>query len=299
MGHRANDAFDKFRYSFNTFVAERLKLLLETKHLYQRLSIAPEDICAKLREGIANVADERDSFDRLVEAFISVKFAIADKPLFHQPGNIPIPCLAVGNVKLCCSKCGTREAFRPIWFSEITNELLEQSKQAKFRISFGRTFQLFYIVYQCQRCEDKPEVFLLRRDGLDLCVEGRSPIEHLEIPKYIPKEERNWFRDAMIGFQTGKILAALFYLRTFIEQFARRKTNFKEERKTGDEIMAAYTATLPPNLRDTMPSLGEWYDKLSEALHGAKEDAELFEAARERIEKHFDIRRVHDLDKRA
>jgi len=49
-------------------------------------------------------------------------------------------------------------------------------------------------------------------------------------------------------------------------------------------------------LRDTMPSLGEWYDKVSEALHGAKEDAKLFEAAKERIEKHFDIRRVHDLD---
>jgi hypothetical protein len=44
-----------------------------------------------------------------------------------------------------------------------------------------------------------------------------------------------------------------------------------------------------------MPSLGEWYEKLSEALHSAKEDSELFESAREKIEKHFDIRRVHDL----
>jgi hypothetical protein len=60
--------------------------------------------------------------------------------------------------------------------------------------------------------------------------------------------------------------------------------------------MAAYAKTLPESLRDTMPSLGEWYDKVSEALHGAKEDAQLFETAKERIEKHFDIRRVHDLD---
>jgi hypothetical protein len=131
---------------------------------------------------------------------------------------------------------------------------------------------------------------------MDLVVEGRSPIEHVELPNFIPKEEKKWFRDALIAFQTGKVLAALFYLRTFIEQFGRRKTNLKDQRKTGDEIMTAYAATLPPNLRDTMPSLGEWYDKVSEALHGAKEDSELFEAARGQIEKHFDIRRVHDLD---
>jgi hypothetical protein len=41
-----------------------------------------------------------------------------------------------------------------------------------------------------------------------------------------------------------------------------------------------------------MPSLREWYDKLSEALHSAKEDAGLFESAKTEIEKHFDIRRV-------
>jgi hypothetical protein len=141
-------------------------------------------------------------------------------------------------------------------------------------------------------------VFLVKRNGLDLTVEGRSPIEHIEIPNYIPNDERHWFRDGVIAFQTGKILAALFYLRTFVEQFARRKTNMKDQKKTGEEILSAYAETLPSNLRDTMPSLREWYDKLSEALHGAKEDPELFGAARERIEKHFDIRRVHDLDSR-
>jgi hypothetical protein len=141
-------------------------------------------------------------------------------------------------------------------------------------------------------------VFLIKRDALNLSVEGRSPIEHVELPAYIPKDEKKWFRDAVIAFQTGKVLAALFYMRTFVEQFARRKTNLQNDRKTGDEIMKAYSATLPENLRDTMPSLGEWYDKVSEALHGANEDSELFKAAREKIEKHFDIRRVHDLDSR-
>jgi hypothetical protein len=136
----------------------------------------------------------------------------------------------------------------------------------------------------------------VKREGTDLFLEGRSPIEHVELPKFIPKDDLKWFRDAVIAFQTGKVLAALFYLRTFIEQFARRKTNTLGDKKTGDEIMSAYADTLPKNLRDTMPSLAEWYDKLSAALHTATEDSALFDAAREKLEEHFEIRRVHKLD---
>lgn len=66
-------------------------------------------------------------------------------------------------------------------------------------------------------------------------------------------------------------------------------------RETGDVIMDCYTATLPPNQRDSMPSLREWYGKLSEALHLAKEDEGLLETALEAIQHHFDIRRVHKL----
>ena len=87
-------------------------------------------------------------------------------------------------------------------------------------------------------------------------------------------------------------MAALFYLRTFIEQFARRQTGTMGTKKTGDEIMSSYADTIPAEHRGSMPSLREWYDKLSEALHNAREDAELFEKARAEIEHHFDIRRV-------
>jgi hypothetical protein len=39
--------------------------------------------------------------------------------------------------------------------------------------------------------------------------------------------------------------------------------------------MSAYSETLPPKVRDSAPSLKDWYEKLSEAIHGAKEDAAL------------------------
>ena len=44
-----------------------------------------------------------------------------------------------------------------------------------------------------------------------------------------------------------------------------------------------------------MPSFREWYDKLSEPIHSADEDAaeKLFPNAKEEIERHFDIRRIY------
>jgi hypothetical protein len=210
--------------------------------------------------------------------------------------------LPVKNVKLFCVKCDAREAFRPIWHSDVTVQLHAKHKTQRtlgtetFKVLFPGNFQLFALLYQCQRCESLPTAFIVKRLGTDLFLEGRSPIEHVELPGFIPKEEKHWFRDAVIGYQTGKVLAALFYLRTFIEQFARRKTGTQGDKKTGDEILTAYADTIPENLRETMPSLREWYDKLSEALHGAKEDSTLFGSAREKIEEHFDIRRVHRLD---
>jgi hypothetical protein len=297
----AQDAIKAFPYRFMQFTAERLRVLLEEKHLYQKVSLNPSDIIKELLKEVFK--SEHEAYVAMAAEISSGNFLVSDKHQFTEPGHRLKLCLIVSNVKLFCSTCNAREAFRPIWFSDITGELIREKathtkslEKETFRISFAKDLQLFSLVFQCQHCQGLPEAFLVKRRESELVLEGRSPIEHLEIPKYIPKEERRWFSDAVVAFQSGKVLAALFYLRTFIEQFARRQTNQLDEKKTGDEILTGYATLLPVTLRDAMPSLREWYDKLSEALHRAKEDTELFEAARERIEKHFDIRRVHDLD---
>jgi hypothetical protein len=59
--------------------------------------------------------------------------------------------------------------------------------------------------------------------------------------------------------------------------------------------MDAYNETLPPKHRDSMPSLREWYDNLSVPLHEARDDAQVFEEARKKIEKHFEIRDVFEI----
>jgi hypothetical protein len=119
-------------------------------------------------------------------------------------------------------------------------------------------------------------------------------MEYVDMPKCIPKEEQNLYRDAIIAAHGGKILAALFYLRVFIEQFARRVIG-ETGRRFGVELMEEYGKTLPVPQRDTMPSLREWYEKLSAPIHAAKEDARLFEEAKEAILQHFDIRKVYKM----
>jgi hypothetical protein len=290
---------DSFSQLFTIRTGEQLKTLLETKHLYQRVSIQSNDIVTPLIEKV--IPGHQSNYLGQIQKGIRGRLILTENATFDGLNNLQL-WLPLKNVKLFCIECDAREAFRPIWYEDMTFSIRGKHQTQRvlgtetFKIPFPDNFQLFALVYQCQRCESLPTAFIVKREGTDLFLEGRSPIEHVELPKFIPKDDLKWFRDAVIAFQTGKVLAALFYLRTFIEQFARRKTNTLGDKKTGDEIMSAYADTLPKNLRDTMPSLAEWYDKLSAALHTATEDSALFDAAREKLEEHFEIRRVHKLD---
>ena len=163
-----------------------------------------------------------------------------------------IRCLVVGNVKLFCTKCGGREAFRPIWLVDVTKQMIASGEEKVDKANAEVTFhllQLFILVFQCQRCEGVPDAFFIKLDGMNLILEGRSPIEHVEIHSTIPKKEAKWIRDALVAYQSGKTLAGLFYLRTFVEQFARRLTGRLDIKETGDTILSAYSETLPPKVR--------------------------------------------------
>jgi hypothetical protein len=302
MGHIASDAYNKFRYQVTQFATEQLKLLLETKHLYQRVSLQPDAILADLTPvepatPFGRIGpSEKAEFEESVASFFSQPLRLAEDLLYEDKQLIR--CLVVSNVKLFCTKCGGREVFRPVWFADVTNQMVrsgeEKADKANVEASF-HSLQLFVLVFQCQRCEGIPEAFFLRLEEMNLVLEGRSPIEHIEIHSTIPKRDAKWFRDALIAHQSGKTLAGLFYLRTFVEQFGRRLTGMLDIKETGDVILSAYSETLPPKVRDSAPSLKDCYDKLSEAIHGAKEDAELFESVRAKIEKHFDFRKLYEV----
>src|SRR5439155_25151685 len=143
-----------------------------------------------------------------------------------EGGPKSVLCLNLPIVRLFCHICKRKEAFGPVWYQDATNEMLKPRRgEEKVGLNFDvSNIRLYFIAYQCQYCEGAPEGFLVRKTGWTFSLDGRSPMEHIELPKYIPENEAGLFRDAMIGWYAGKKLAAAFYLRCFIEQFARRQT---------------------------------------------------------------------------
>lgn len=277
----------------NAAVADQLKALLETKHIYQKVTV---DAAAEFRAFEESIYGDDDAlFREMRDACLQgATLTPSDRELISESKEgqkSPVLTLLLKSVKLFCPTCDTKEAFRPVWWSDATNELRKPTSRERLIGRLPDGYQLFTLAYQCQRCTGAPQAFFVRRNHWELYLDGRSPFEEVEIPAFIPRAERSFYRDAIVASHGGKTLAALFYLRTFIEQFARRQTSVPG-RVTGDELMAAYTATLPEKQRDQMPSLREWYEKLSETLHAAREDKDLLQRATNEIDRHFDFRRL-------
>lgn len=292
------EALPRIIEKLNAALADGLKDLLETKHVYQKISI---DAAAAFKEYEGRIYGDDDKlFADTRNACLNLSnMLVSDREVFSEAKDArsPILTLVLKSVKLFCSACDSKEAFRPVWWTDATNELRKPASRERLIGSLPPQYQLFAIAYQCQRCTGTPHGFLVRRENWALYLDGRSPFEEIEIPAFIPRAERNHYRDAVIATHGGKILAALFYLRTFIEVFARRQTNLPG-RVTGDDLMSAYAETLPQGQRDHMPSLREWYERLSEALHAAREDTALLYRAREEIDRHFEFRRLFRIGER-
>jgi hypothetical protein len=290
------EAFELALRTLNDTFSATLRSLLETKHLYQNVLLSYDEIRSSIRN--QTISAYHPNFDRLMSDLAGMPMLITPQLLFVEPRGqsrqlLTQIQLVLGNIKLHCAKCGRLEAFKLVAISDIVNDLARPSRETN-SVKVPRNFQLWLLTFQCQSCMGAPEALLVRRDGWKLHLEGRSPIEDFELPVFLPKVESHWFRDAVVARNSGKVLAALFYLRTFIEQFARRQTKM-EGKYTGEEIMSAYNALLPEPQRNFMPSLKEWYENISAALHGAVEDADLFENARGQIERHFDFRRMYNI----
>jgi hypothetical protein len=280
----------------NREIEEKFRSLLETKHLYQKVEIDWRKIIEELQERV--IPAYHSQFIDNIRGIDNMPFAPATQVGIVAPqgnlGQVPL-VLLLKNVTMFCRVCDRREAYRPIWHRNLSAELVPVLQSRLIRhLPLPGYLQDFALVYQCQSCEGVPETLIVRRERWTLSLNGRSPMASVETAAYIPKKERDFLRDAIIAHGSGKTLAGLFYLRTFIEQFGRRITGLSG-RETGDEIFSAYSETLPANVRDSMPSLAEWYGKLSVALHAADSDEGLFKDAQEKIEKHFEIRKAMDI----
>lgn len=128
---------------------------------------------------------------------------------------------------------------------------------------------------------------------MKLTLVGRSPIEAVNVPSYIPKDTSSYYSNAIVAHQSGQTLAGLFLLRTFIEQTARKVVANGSMFATGDELMEAYGKTLHVNVRGEFPSMAKLYSDLSADIHLATGSAELFEDAIKQINAHFEAKALY------
>lgn len=254
-------------------VSEALKLLIETKHLYQYVSLS-------LRETAAENLPDNSQYNHLrADAFASIAgrwYAVKPNynpnlppPGVHESGTSRLIFTAL-RARLFCGTC------KKVELHDCTNT-----------DSDGPSF---FLVYSCLNCGKGRVTFLIEREQHTISdrlrLSGRNPIEHSPTPASIPPFLGNYYSEAMIASSCGFIRMAIFGLRTVIEQWARAVTG-TTGKIDGSELFNQYSALLPTGFSSLYPSLGALYSDLSADMHGATGDATLFERATKEIDKHF------------
>jgi hypothetical protein len=283
--------------TLNKLLAEGLKSLLENKHLYQSSEPIPfNELYSELYKQIEHLPNS-PNFTTHARELLRISFPPSEIEFtFLDSANRrkPLPTLLVQNIKLFCTRCKESETFSPTWYIDASTEIASRHSREARVAAAPMGYSLYVLAYQCERCKALPVLFIVKRHEWRLTIEGRSPIEAVEVPAYIPKPETWLLRSAIVAYQSAHTLGGLFYLRAFVEQFARRQTGIKDK-KPGEEILGTYQDLLPVDKRDHMPSLKSCYERLSAAIHEAKQDNQLFEQVKDEIFEHFDFRRLYKI----
>lgn len=277
-----HEQFVESRYkAFEQNVTGALKTLIERKHLYQSVVVPETDSYASIKPDKTRVTEK---LSQLTQAMTSGWATEA-----VRPGARPIH-LQVPDVKVFCGRCRRVEAYNSAYVLEVFSKIRGEREVAE-----NGTQQAFLLAYQCQSCKSTPELFLIRRRGLKLTNEGRSPIEHVEVPPFVPDSVQRFFGGSIVAYQSGQTLAGVFLLRTLVEQWARSAGGSKKEQ--ADQVMEDYMVTLPDDFKNRFPSMRTLYGELSVDIHNATGSAELSEKAMAQITQHFDVRRMFGLAK--
>jgi hypothetical protein len=258
-----------------------LKLLLETKHLYQSATVELD---------IWREPKNAQSW-KLTAARAEWAVFDADSPAVSYLAKSAYDITVhVPDVKLFCHRCERVEAFNSISRQEFTRRGRYERKPA----TTNDDIQVFVLSFLCQSCKGVPEVFIVRRQGLKLTLCGRAPMEVADVPPAIPRAIRQYYSSALVAHQSGQTLAGLFLLRTLIEQWARSQIG-EPAPPRADELMDKYMAILPGNFKSQFPSMRSLYDNISVDIHTAVGSGDLFDSALAEITEHFDARRLFKL----
>lgn len=270
-------------------ISEALEELLTEKHLYQSVQLAFDlDLLRKAsidpRSDMPHrvAADEQEQY---LKALWMPCWSDRDSRVAESAGYTRF---TPPRIKIFCEHCDTIYPFIST-FPEASGSVTVIST-----LGFAKDQQVFLLPYHCQGCtgEGVPVIFMVTRNALKLTLSGRSRMETVPAPKYLPKTTRHFYQKARIAYNSGQTLAALFLLRTFIEQQMRDEVNDPDPRLPGDQLGDRYNALLELEVKSVAPSLKEQYSTLSDAIHRADESAP-FEEVEKRVLAHFEYRDAH------
>jgi len=248
-------AFISQEYAFS--IERALKVLLENKHLYQSvyLELPEEEAIFQAVKRKFDIPGQQninpmELFFEMKSNFPRLPWKISDylnPTVLTDPSTIEFAFVfSPPTAKMYCGVCKDMEPY---------NFLYGDDTLAQFRLHFGKDFtsdQVFSLSYQCQGCKSLPEVFLVRRTDFRLTISGRSPMEYVSVPKFLPKKQRKYFSDSVIAFNSGQILAAKFLLRTFLEQYVRSIAADPDTRDI-ESLFDEYNDKLPNDFKTTVP----------------------------------------------
>lgn len=283
---------------FAASIAVVVRQLLETKHLYQRGRVLSEAAEKKI-EAVTNAGLRQQVLGEFRRAIAEPWSPLGRNSEWQPEGDLPLSgvMFQMPDARLYCPECASVQAFNALADRRGLYDVPGRVYEGDGKTDRG-TIQAFAIAYLCQACKKAPEVFLVRREGPQLILCGRSPIEQFSVPGCIPKEMGPFFSGAVIAHQSGQTLAGNFLLRTLVEQFARFASGATPEMRA-DQVIEAYMATLPDDFKRNFPSFKDIYSKLSADIHAAVGDAGVFDEAQASIVRHFEARRIMPLRKTA
>lgn len=266
-----------------------LKELIDTKHLYQTVAIdfrkaVVNDAVFELTYAKRAAEQSNHTAPTLeeIEGRLSAEMALRNWTIgYPLQGSIMI---MVPPVRTLCGNCNDVEPFN------LGNGL--QSVHTFPGLEAGD--QVFCLDLECQRCRKNAIVFEIRKSAEKIQIVGRSEFEEVAVPAVILKNVRRFYSEAVIALQCRAVLASIFLLRTLIEQHMRAVTKAAATVR-GDDLCDKYAETLPDDFKKRFPSLKEIYGKLSDAMHQAKDDVEVFDSQAKDIVKHFDALRLFNL----
>jgi len=201
---------ERFKALFAVSVAQAIRNLLQSKHLYQSLRLDSADLLKRLEAGIDN--PQRSATLILCRQFLSQAWSIrTEKTPAVSPQMSTVVDVDVSHAKLYCETCARLEPFNVERFDSLLYQPPDWQEQG--------ALQVLALSLRCQSCKGTPEVFLLRREDDKVQLSGRAPMEFVPVPDLIPRSVRTHYSNAIIAFQSRQTLSALFQLRTLIEQW--------------------------------------------------------------------------------